>query len=256
MILARALHQPADHDPLRMAQARAPRPAAVETIAAGRRRYLPGRRRRGGDAGGVVAAPHVVLRLFREQRQHAGMVGKIIQAPRRRAAGGFAKLDGDIERHFVVVLVTAPALRLQRMNEPGFDEFVDRFLRDIAVALGAHCTFAQFRRQRASPRHEFFGARNIVRRGCRPQFSDAHGVSSRFGKDCAGTSSEIKCRATTLHSEQTIHPAFFRSDLRRWMSFTSVKEICGLCLPVYSRSKALRAKKTRSPSKSSAMEDR
>ena len=133
---------------------RAPRPAAVEAIAAGRRRDLAGRRRRGGDAGRLVAAPDVVLRLFGEQRQHAGVVGEIIQAPRRRAAGRFAKLDGDVERHFVVVLVAAPALRLQRVNEPGIDEFVDRLLRDVAVALGPHGAFAQLSapaRARARP---------------------------------------------------------------------------------------------------------
>ena len=215
MVLARALHQPADHDPMRMAQARAPRPAAVETIAAGRRRYFPGRRRRGGDAGGVVAAPDVVLRLFREQRQHAGVVGKIIQAPGRRTAGGFAKLDGDIKRHFVVVLVTAPALRLQRMNEPGVDEFVDRFLRDIAVALGAHCALAQFRRQRARPRHEFVGARNdcparmpaAIRR-CSRRFLP---IWKRLRRKPVRSSAAPRPTA----SKDTIQPAVFGSDSRR-----------------------------------------
>ncbi len=43
------------------------------------------------------------------------------------------------------------------------------------------------------------------------------------------------------------------AGLRLWMSFTSVKVMPRLCSPVYSRSKALRAMKTRSPSKSSAM---
>src|SRR6516164_3970150 len=37
-------------------------------------------------------------------------------------------------------------------------------------------------------------------------------------------------------------------------SFTSEKAISSLCLPVYSRSKAVRARKTRSPSESSAID--
>ena len=43
--------------------------------------------------------------------------------------------------------------------------------------------------------------------------------------------------------------------LRRWMSLTSEKTISLLCSPVYSRSKAVRARNTRSPSKSSAIAD-
>ena len=160
MILAVALHQPADHDPVRVAQAGAPRPAAVEPIAAGRERDFAGRRRRGGDAGCLVAAPDVVLRFFGKQRQHAGVIGEIVQAPGRGAAGRFAELDRDIESDFVVVLIAAPAFRLQRVDQSGVDEFLDRLLRDIAVALRLDRALAQLRRQRPRACDEFVGGRN------------------------------------------------------------------------------------------------
>ena len=53
------------------------------------------------------------------------MVGKIVQTPGRRPAGRFAELDRDIERYLVVVLVTAPAFWLQRVNQAGGKVFVD-----------------------------------------------------------------------------------------------------------------------------------
>src|SRR4029077_16446935 len=47
----------------------------------------------------------------------------------------------------------------------------------------------------------------------------------------------------------------YAAGLGLWMSFTSLKEIPLLWSPVYSRLKALRARKTRSPSKSSAIDE-
>ena len=118
MVLALAEHQAADHDPLRVANAAAPRPFAVEAVAAGRDLGLAGRRGRGGDAGVRVAAPHVVLRLLGEMRQDAGVVAEVVEAPGRRAAGRAAELDRDVEGDLVVVLVAAPALGMMVRTRP------------------------------------------------------------------------------------------------------------------------------------------
>src|ERR1700733_2733648 len=78
----------------------------------------------------------------------------------------------------MVVLVAAPAFRLQGVDEAGCDEFVDGFLRDVAVALGPHRAFAQLWRQGARPRDQILGGRNGARRSGRTQLGDAHGISS------------------------------------------------------------------------------
>ena len=178
-----------------MPQAGAPRPAAVEPVAAGHDRDLAGRRRRSGDAGRLVLAPDVVLRLFREQRQHAGVIGQIIQAPGRRAAGRFAELDGDVERHLVVVLVTAPAFRLQGVNEAGIDIFLDRFARNLRSRSALHRAFAQLRRQRRAR------GRPIPRRSESLPGAAAGRSSARlmdippFAPDCASATMESRMRA-------------------------------------------------------------
>src|SRR5437879_2180989 len=104
------MDQPADHHPLRMADAARPRPFAVEAIATRCDLRLAGGRRRRGNAGIAILVPDVVLRLVREMRENAGMVAEVVQAPGRRAAGRAAELDGDVEGDLVVVLVAAPAL--------------------------------------------------------------------------------------------------------------------------------------------------
>ena len=185
MILAVAEHQPANHDPLRVPQAAAPGPAAVELVAAGGDRDLAGRRGRGGDARRLVAAPDVVLRLFGKMRQDAGVVAEIVQAPGGRATGRLAELDRNVERDLVVVLVAAPALGLQRMDQAGVDVFVDRLLRDVAVALRLHRALAQLRRKRLGAGDKLLGAGNIARRGCRLLFGKAHGASSDGTEACA-----------------------------------------------------------------------
>ena len=114
------------------------------------------------------------------------MVGKIVQTPGRRPAGRFAELDRDIERYLVVVLVTAPAFWLERVNQAGGKIFVDRLLWNVAIALGFHGALAQPWRQRTSADDEFVGSRNIVRRGGRSQFGQAHGTSSRLRKIAPG----------------------------------------------------------------------
>ena len=149
MVLALAKDEAADHDPLRVADAARPRPLAVEPVAAGRDLGLAGGGGRGGDAGVAVLAPHVVLRLVGEMREDAGVVAEIVQAPGRRAAGGAAELDRDIERDLVIVLVAVPALGHDGAHEPGVDIFLDRLARDVAVALGLDRALAQLRRQRA-----------------------------------------------------------------------------------------------------------
>src|SRR5262249_53091346 len=98
----------------------------------------------------------------------------------RRPAGRFAELDRDIERYLVVVLVTAPAFWLERVNQAGGKVFVDRLLWNVAIALGFHGALAQPRRHRTSADDEFVASRNIVRRGGRSHFCQAHGTSSRL----------------------------------------------------------------------------
>src|SRR5262249_37795231 len=148
--------------------------------------------RRGRDASSRVSAPDIVLRLFREMRQDAGMVGRTAQTQGRRPAGRFAELDRDIERYLVVVLVTAPAFWLERVNQAGGKVFVDRLLWNVAIALGFHGALAQPGRQRTSADDEFVGSRNIVRCGGRSQFGQTHGISSRLAKDCARSRSRSR----------------------------------------------------------------
>jgi hypothetical protein len=78
-----------------------------------------------------------VLRFLREMRENAGMIGQIVQAPGRGAAGRLAELDGDVEGDLMVVLVATPPPRLQRVNETGVDKFLDRFMRNVAVAFAS-----------------------------------------------------------------------------------------------------------------------
>ncbi len=175
MVLALAKDEAADHDPLRVADAARPRPLAVEPVAAGRDLGLAGGGGRGGDAGVAVLAPHVVLRLVGEMREDAGVVAEIVQAPGRRAAGGAAELDRDIERDLVIVLVAVPALGHDRAHEPGVDIFLDRLARDVAVALGLDRALAQLRRQRAGALHQLLPARNALhRRNGRHCFHGSH----------------------------------------------------------------------------------
>ena len=75
---------------------------------------------------------------------------------------------------FVVVLVAAPALRLQGMDQAGLDIFLDRFPRNIAVALGLERALAQLRRQCPGAADEFGGSGNLLRRSSRPQLGNAH----------------------------------------------------------------------------------
>ena len=49
-----------------------------------------------------------------------------------------AELNGDVEGDLVVVLITAPSLGLQGVNETGVDEFLDRLARDVAVESGPY----------------------------------------------------------------------------------------------------------------------
>ena len=183
MILARAKHQAADHDPLRMADAARPRPLAIEAIAAGRDFGLAGGRRRGGDAGIGIDAPHVVLRFVGKMRQDAGVVAEIIEAPGRRTAGRSAQLDRDVEGDFVVMLVAAPALRHDGAHQAGVDVLLHRLARNVAVALRLHGALAQFRRQLARAPHQFVGGRNgLLRRRLCARLDDTHASLPDFLK--------------------------------------------------------------------------
>ena len=125
--------------------------------------------------------PDVVLRLVREMGRNAGVIGGNSSRPRpMEAQVDFAELDGDVERDFVVVLVAAPALGLQGMDQAGLDIFLDEFPRNIAVALGLERALAQLRRQRAGEADAFGGGGNFLRRcRSRPSSSEnAHWPSS------------------------------------------------------------------------------
>jgi hypothetical protein len=116
-------------------------------------------------------------------RQDASMVAKIVQAPGRGPASRFAELKGYVERNLMIVFVTAPALRLKDVNQTGSKVFVNRFLRNVAIAFSPHSSLAQLRRQRASAGDKFVGSRNIARLSAQPQVGDAHDVSSSWAKD-------------------------------------------------------------------------
>src|SRR5262245_62824726 len=163
-MLAGAMHEAADHDPVRVADAARPRPLAVEAIAAGDGRDLAGGRGRGGDAGIAVGAPHVVLRLLGEMREDAGVVAEIVEAPGRRAAGRAPEHDRDVERGLVVVLVATPALGHDGADEARLDVLLDRLTRDVAVALGSDRALGELRRQRPRAADEFLARRDALRR--------------------------------------------------------------------------------------------
>jgi hypothetical protein len=57
--------------------------------------------------------------------QDAGVIGEVVQDPGRGGAGRLAELDGDIESNLVIVLVAAPALRLQHVDQTRIDIFLD-----------------------------------------------------------------------------------------------------------------------------------
>ena len=120
-----------------------------------------------------------MLRFLGEVRQNGGVIGQIVQHPGRRCAGRSAELHRDVESHFVIVLVTAPAFGLQHMNEPGLDIFVDRLLRNFPITLGFDGALAQFWREFFGAPNQFIGARHVLlwRLGG-AQFRDTHGVSS------------------------------------------------------------------------------
>src|SRR5262245_64579674 len=164
MVLAGAMHEAADHDPVRVADAARPRPLAVQAVAAGDGLDLAGGRGRGGDAGVAVPVPHVVLRLVGKVREDAGMVAEIVQAPGRRAAGRAPELDGDVEGYLMVVLVAAPALGHDGADEARVDVLLDRLARDIAVALGPDRALGELRRQRPRTADKLVTRRDALRR--------------------------------------------------------------------------------------------
>jgi hypothetical protein len=176
VVLARAMNETADHNPLRVADAARPRPLAVEAVAAGCGLGLSGGRRRRGDASIAVPAPDVMLSFVGEVREDAGMIAEIVQAPGRGAAGRAAKLNGDIERDLVIVLIAAPALRHDGADQAGIDVFLDRLARDVAIALGAKRALAQLRRQRPRALDQLLAARDGPRRrsGGRQKFNGTH----------------------------------------------------------------------------------
>src|SRR5207248_11015182 len=91
-----------------------------------------------------------------------------------------------------VMLVTATAFWLERVNQAGSKVFVDRLLWNVAITHGLYGALAQPSRQRTSADDEFVGSRTIARRGGRSQFGQAHVMSSRLAKDCARSRSRSR----------------------------------------------------------------
>src|SRR5690242_3982640 len=115
-----------------------------------------------------------------------------MQAPGRRSASRFAKLDGDVEGDLVVVLIPAPALGLQGVNETGVDIFRDRLKRNLTVALSLEGALAQFRRELTRAADQILGRRDTARRRGRPQFSKAHVKFLPLTPDCASVTMESR----------------------------------------------------------------
>jgi hypothetical protein len=91
------------------------------------------------------------------------------------------------------------------MDEAGGDVFVHRLLRDIAVALGLDRAFAQLRRQGAGAGNELVGARNSACRRSRPQFGDAHDVSSDWQKTAPGATADQAARQAAGAPRRAMH---------------------------------------------------
>ena len=83
----------------------------------------------------------------------------------------------------MIVFVTAPALRLKRVDQTGSKVFINSFLRNVAIAFSPHRSLSQLRRQRASAGNEFVRSWSIARLSDRPQVGNAHDVSSSRTKD-------------------------------------------------------------------------
>src|SRR6187397_1764416 len=88
----------------------------------------------------------------------------------------------------MIVLVTAPALRLKSMDQTGIDVFLHRLTRDVAVALGLDRAFAQLGSQGAGPGDKLICGRNFPRCGGRLRFGETHGTSSECRKVGLGMS--------------------------------------------------------------------
>ena len=63
------------------------------------------------------------------------------------------------------MLITAPALGLQGVDQARRNVLLDRLARDVAIALGLDRTLAQFGREPAGAGDEFVGAGDAIRRG-------------------------------------------------------------------------------------------
>ena len=82
----------------------------------------------------------------------------------------------------MIVLVTAPALGLKRVDQASVDVFLHRLARDIAVAFSLDRAFAQPGSQGAGPGDKLIGGRNFSRCGGRLRFGETHGASSEWRK--------------------------------------------------------------------------
>ncbi len=65
----------------------------------------------------------------------------------------------------MIVLETAPALGLKRVDQASVDVFLYRLARNIAVAFSLDCAFAQPGSQGAGPGDKLIGCRNFSRGG-------------------------------------------------------------------------------------------
>ena len=128
---------------------------------------LVGRR----DQDARILGPDIFLRLEREQAHLQRMNADDAQHP---GAGHAALGDGDLhlEEDVGFHLEAAPALGLQNVEEAGFLEIADGFVRDLAGCLAGLRPFAQHRDHGLGARNQGRGVRIDTRR--RPLLHRCH----------------------------------------------------------------------------------
>ena len=146
----RVVGGPADERPPRVVAAGGEAPPPGQPVPAVDERRLAHRRVRRGDQRVGVRAPHVVLRLLREQREVPGVHPDDGGDPARRAARAADQLDRGVEVDRVG-FGAAVAGRLQQLEEAGLLQRLDRLLGDLAGVLRLLRALAQIREQLPHP---------------------------------------------------------------------------------------------------------
>ena len=145
--------QAAQEDPLAVLAPARETPAAGEAVATLHLLGLAGGHVGGGDQGGGVAAPHILLGLVGEERQLPVVhTDHAVDPGRRHAALGQRHLHPVEDPR--VELVAAPALGLQHAEQAGLLHLLHGLDRHHALALGLAGPFGQLRGQGAGAGHQ------------------------------------------------------------------------------------------------------